>query len=216
MATPKGNRRKNVFSRAPVVPREPSPDLREVPHAIPPADLHIPSSVTRPTATRRLPRSEFHVPQNPPHPVRRTLLSTVLQTPSRGPSRSIDVLANPQFSREEDELAQEMSPRPQRPRTFHKPREASERESGRSQFITAPVSSVQPRTTLPETTHTSSTLLSPSKGVAATPLKPSRNEPSDSGVAWNCQKILQESHELEGSKTIYESLGWDDDTDDLL
>ena len=216
MATPKGNRKRNAFSRATLAARQLSPDLEEVPHTTPSADPHIPSSVTRPTIIRRLPSSEFRVPQNRPCPVRQTLLSTVMQTPTRGPSKLIDVLAKPQPDREEDELCQQMSPRPSRPKPFQTPSKASKLEPRRSLSSNDAALPSQLQATGPQPIRTFAINLSPSDGVAATPLKKSRNSFTDSGVAGTRQKTAQESSKLEGAKSIYESLGWDDDTDDLL
>lgn len=216
MATPKGNRMKNVFSRAPLVAREPSPEIGEVPHLISSVQPHIPSSVTRPTTIRRLPSSEFSVPQNPPCLVRQTPLFTVMQTPTRGSLKSIDVLANPQLDREEDELCQDVPPRLPSSKPFQTPNKASRREPRRSLSSTAAASTLQLQAIPPEPIHTSLSKSSPSKGVAATPLKQSRDSFTDSGIAGSYQKTAQESYMLEGSGSIYESLGWDDDTDDLL
>jgi len=215
-ATPKGNRRKNVFNSAPLVAKDPSPEVEEVPRTIPSIEPHIPSSVTRPTTLRRSPNSEFRVPRIPICPVRQTPLSSVMQTPTRGPLKSIDALANSQPDREEDELCLEMSPMPPRPKPFQTPRKASKREPRRSLSFTATASSVQPQESPPEPIRTSALDLSLSTGVAATPLKHVRNNLTDSGVAGDLQKTIPEPSTVDGSKTIYDSLGWDDYTDDLL
>lgn len=216
MATPKGNRRKNVFSNAPLVANGRSPEFRDIPHTIPSVEPQIPSSVTRPTTIRRLPSSEFRVPQNPICPVRQTLLSSVMQTPTRGPLKSIDALAKPHPDREEDELCREMSPRPLGPKPFQTPRKASKRELRRSISVTAAASLVRPQANPPEPIQTSAIDLSFSTSVAATPLKHVRNNSNDPGVAGDYRKTPRESPTQDGSKTIYDSLGWDDDTDDLL
>lgn len=216
MATPKGNRRKNVFGRAPILAREPSPVFEEVPHTIPSVEPHIPSSVTRPSAIRRLPDSDFRVPQNRPCPVRQTTLSTVMQTPTRGHSKLVDVLAIPQPDREEDELCQETSPRPPRSKVSLTHDKALKLETRRSLSFTTAASSFQLQATHPKPIQTSALGLTPSIGIAATPLRHLRNSSTESGVAGTYQKEPQESHKVEESKSIYESLGWDADTDDLL
>lgn len=215
MATPKGNRRKNVFNSAPLVAREPSPEIREAPRTVPSVELHIPSSVTRPTTMRRVGSSEFRVPQNP-YPVRQTLLSTVMQTPTRGPFKSIDALAKTQPEQEEDELGKEMSPRPPMSKPFQTPNKASKREPRSSLSFTGAASSVQPQEISPEPIRTLALESSPATGVAATPLKEVRNSSSNSGVVGRYQRTFRDSPTVERSKTIYDALGWEDDADDLL
>lgn len=216
MATPKGNRRKNVFSSTLPVAKDPPPEVKEVLHTIPSIEPHIPSSVTRPTTIRRLPSSDFRVQQDPICPVRQALLSSIMQTPTRGPSKSIDALAKPQPDREEDELCLELSPMPPKPRPFQTPRKVPKHELKRSLSFTATALSVQAQESPPKPVRTSALDSSLSRGVAATPLKHVRNSFTDSGVAGNYQKTTPESSMVEGSKTIYDSLGWDDDTDDLF
>jgi len=204
-----------MFSSAPLVAKDRSHEFREV-RTIPSVEPQIPSSVTRPTTIRRLPSSEFRVPQNLICPVRQTLLSSVMQTPTRGPLKSIDALAKPHPDREEDELCLEMSPRPPRPKPFQTPQKASKRELRRSISFTAAASSVRPQASPPEPIQTSALDLSLSTSVAATPLKHVRNSSNDPGVVGDYRKTPRESPTVDGSRTIYASLGWDDDTDDLL
>lgn len=80
---------------------------------------------------------------------------------------------------------------------------------------TAATSSLQLQETPPRQIKASSLSLSPSEGVTATPVKCLRNIHTDSGVAGDCQRQHQEVHRLDESRSIYDSLGWDDE-DDLL
>lgn len=86
MATPKGNRKKNVLAKGPIANKEQSLEFGEVSYCISSSDPQIPSSVVRPATLPQLTSHGFRLPQNPARPVRQVQSLAVVQKPTRGPS----------------------------------------------------------------------------------------------------------------------------------
>ncbi|KAI9875323.1 MAG: hypothetical protein M1830_008632 [Pleopsidium flavum] len=217
MATPKGNRKKNVFSRRPIVARGQSPEVDEAPHPIPPScDPRIPASVARAAMLPQFPSSEFCIPQSLSHPVRQTPLSAVMQTPTRGTSRLVNVITDVQADRHPDELGQPSSPGLPKRRTSRDPGKASQPELWETPSYTSTTQSSLLHETPLRRTNATGLQSPPRNDVKDTPVRRPRNSRTNSGAAVDCRKTLPDSYNPESSRSIYQSLGWDEDADDLI
>jgi len=94
MATPKGNRRKDVFGGLPRLP-QPNQDLEPEPDEIPPSSVsRVPPSIQRSAG----PRSNVRLPPS----LARSAQPLIEQTPTRGLSRFAPNLLGPGLSSEAD------------------------------------------------------------------------------------------------------------------
>lgn len=211
-ATPRGNRQKDVFGRLPRLPAA-NPTISNEPDEIPPSSVsRVPSSVQRHPA--------LSIKDNEPKLPRPYLQTTMEQTPTRGPSKQ-----------SKSSLGAELRTRPSSVfLTPSKPRRSPATISEKSR-ISSPYAG-QPSSSnhlgadnhgggIQETPHKSQIDV-PEKGGAsvsidARPFSPLSDLEPDiranvlSATIPSSPPVLEE----ESSKSLFETLGWDDYVDEL-
>lgn len=211
MATPKGNRRKDVFGGYPRLPQSSLAELEDVEAVPPSSDLRIPSSSVRRPAVPRFPAEGPRVPPSitrPPRP-------SIEQTPSRRSS------GNGRYSHiihagdlvEEDTLCQSSPelPRSKPPLTTLKsPRPILQRTASHFSPAAAEVHQQTPSRKAPVVPLG----VERGQGVQETPIKASKMNDTLSGAV--TQHLPSGLEPVETERSIYESLGWDDDIDELM
>jgi len=139
-----------------------------------------------------------------------------MQTPTRGPTKLVNVMTNLQADQHEDELCQPSSPELPKLRTSRNPGKASKPELQRTLSYISAAQSCELQETPFRLRNAYGPQSPPRNGVKDTPVKRPSNSSTDSGVAVDCGKTLRDSYNRDGTRSIYESLGWDEDADDLL
>lgn len=211
MATPKGNRHKDVFGRPPRLPQSLLAEPEELEAVPPSSEVKVPSSSVRRPAVPKFSNGEPSVPQS----VRKPSRPMVERTPTRRLS------GNGRFSFipdggdlvEEDELCQSS---PELPR--HKPSLATLNSLGLISQRTAshfpPAAHEFHQQAPSRKAPTVPVGVERGRGIQETPVKASRTIDICSGAV--PQHLPFGSEPVDTDITIYESLGWDDEIDELL
>ena len=205
MATPKGNRHKNVLGGRPRLP----PSLlaeSEGLEAVPPSsDAMVPLSSVRRPAVPRFPNGQPSIPRT----LRKLSRPMVEQTPTRRLSGNgrFSFIADGGDLVEENELCQSS---PELPR--HKPSLATLNSPG---LISQRTASHKIHQQTPS--RKASTIpvgLVGGRGIQDTPVKGSKMIDICSGAV--TQHLSSGSEPVDTNKSIYESLGWDNELDELV
>ena len=211
-ATPRGNRQKDVFGGLPRLPAA-NPTITNEPDEIPPSSIsRVPSSVQRHPA--------LPIKDNEPKLPRPYLQTTIEQTPTRGPSKQSK---NP-LGAEPKDRPYSVFVTPSKPR--RSPAIISQQPRLPSPYAAQPSSSIR----LDAEVH--------GAAIQDTPLKPQIDVPEKGGAS-NCTDARQVSPrsdvepdiranvlpttipssppvlEEESSRSLFETLGWDDYVDEL-
>ncbi|KAL8739042.1 MAG: hypothetical protein Q9181_000224 [Wetmoreana brouardii] len=201
MATPSANRRKDVFATLPsqvptsaIMPQE----LEEIP----------PSSCTRVPASAIKPPTERIVDSNP-RPKKR-LMPTGDQTPTRGPSKhsNLNIAATPRLGLE----GKKVYITNQSSINSRLPPSILDSSKSVSEELPPPASGVQG--TPSRRRSASRTGILPRAGVEGIPLKPL--ESVSGNLMPTSNNVTPSPLSNEGGVSIYKSLGWDDDVDELV
>ena len=209
-ATPKGNRRKDVFGGLPPPPA-PTVNAAKEPDEIPPSSaIKVPNSVQKDSKDQT-----EHKEPRPPMPF---LRPNIEQTPTRGPSkRSKSLLCIPHGNRPNSVLLTPSKSRKSIDQTPQPVRCANTFHSTCEIYIPASHEQVIPHSDIQETPQRPQTG-PPSLDLTQPPLSSS---PPDIGLDTqgngripnipSSPPVMEEA----SSKSIYETLGWDDYVDEL-
>lgn len=211
MATPKGNRRKDVFGRHSRFPQASRAEPEELEAVPPSSDLRIPSSSVRRPAVPRFPSEGPRLPLSITGPSQ----PSIEQTPSRrsaGNCRFSNILHASDLV-EEYELCQsspELLRSKPRLATLSSPGPISQRTASHFSPATAEIHQQTPFRKAPAVPL----VVECGQGVQETPVKASKTIDIFSGAVTQHEPSGLEHVKME--KSIYECLGWDDDIDELM
>ena len=204
MATPKGNRHKDVFGGVARLPTTYPHELQE-PQLLPPSsELRIPSSSLRPRDVKG--RGGLATPISKSTATRfNKPVATIEQTPSRKISQlgAKSICTEVNVDQEEDELSQESPKLPVLPSelpTFGRPSAPHRTPS----YDLPPLPATLPIDT------SFATFGKPRQSIKSTPVKSKLMRIEESSPAATRRQVTTPS-KVDTQQSIYESLGWDDD-----
>ena len=206
MATPKGNRRKDVFGSFPLNLPPPAQDVIPEPEEIPPSSVpRIPSSLQKPA----------EAPSQPPLP-RRSVTPTIEQTPTRGPAKHNSKLLHSRPASLAN--ARLLTPsKSQRPSIASKLHAAAKPRINAGRHLPSPQSVLPPQSSSPAGKHSppvpadlqETPVKAPSKAAAA-PAAESRIPPFTESMTVSSSPPPPPPPLAENNISIYDALGWND------